>query len=347
MNNKLLIAHASSARLSVIDTSTLRAVSEIQTAGRIAVLGVSSSRRYAFAIHRDDHCVTIIDGTSLAAQTVRTEAEPTHFHAYNGQIVIFNDGGGSVSIFNEATLGENPAPRVVKATQPDHGSAVVIGEYVLAGHLRLGRVDVYRIGSPEIIRSFDCCPVLHGAAQVGETAAFGCSDGVLLIRKEGDRFEGVKIDNPPDTPRRARVGIFASHPSQPTLLGNFGDGLALIDIPTASMRVLPLPSHPLKFTFDSSGEAILVLTTEGILYRLRADSGEIVANVSVTDPVEAPKGPDGKPRPTFMLGADAIYVVSPDEQLLTEVSSDNFIVERTCALLDQPNAIVWLHSDDR
>lgn len=347
MNDKLLIAYASSPRLSLLDAATLQPVTEIETAGRIAVLGASSSKRYAFAIHRDDHCVTLVDSANAGVvQTIQTEAEPTHFHAYKGQVVIFNDGGGSVSIFDEATLAENPIPKIVKATQPDHGSAVVIGDYLIAGHLRLGRVDVYRIGSREIVQSFDCCPVLHGAAQVGETAAFGCSDGVLLIRKTGDTFEGIKIDNPPDAPKRTRVGIFAAHPSQPLLLGNFGDGLALIDLANASLRVIPLPSHPLKFAFDPSGDTILTLTTDGLLYRLDAASGDILSSLPVTQPVEAPKGPDGKPRPTFSIGTDSLYVVSPEEQRLTEVSLATFTIARTHALTDAPNAIVWLSSGE-
>ncbi len=342
MNGKLLIAHASSPRLSLLEAATLQPLRDIQTAGRVAVLGASSDHRYAFAVHRDDHCLTLIDGTNSVVQTVQMEAEPTHFHSYQGQTVIFNDGGGSVSIFNEASLMDNPVPRIVKATQPDHGSAVVIGEYLLAGHLRLGRVDVYRIGSPEIVQSFDCCPVLHGVAQVGQTAAFGCSDGVLLIRREGDRFAATRIDNPPDAPRRARVGIFAAHPVEAFLLGNFGDGLALIDLANAALRVLPLPAHPLKFAFDPAGETILTLATDGLLYRLDPLSGEVLALVSVTQPVEAPKGPDGKPRPTFTLAGDAVCITAPDEEQLTVVSLNSFEVAQACPIPELPNALVWL-----
>lgn len=344
MNDTLLISYASSPRLTLIDVSTFQPVTDIQTAGRTAVLGVSSSRRYAFAVHRDDHCVTIVDSANGEVRTIQTEAEPTHFHAYNGQVVIFNDGAGSVTIFDEATL-DHP-PQVVKATQPDHGSAVVIGDYLIAGHLRLGRVDIYRIGEMEIIQSFDCCPVLHGAAQVGQTAAFGCSDGVLLIRKVGDTFESVKLVNPSDAARRMRVGVFATHPSLPMLLGNFGDGLVVIDVANASMRILPLSAHPLKFVFDLSGETILTLTTEGILYRLDSASGAVMASVQVAQTVEAPKGPDGKPRPTFTLGREAIYIVSPDEHRLTEVDL-TFLVRRTLSLDDQPNAVVALRSSDK
>ncbi|HVU14066.1 MAG TPA: hypothetical protein VHD90_22460 [Phototrophicaceae bacterium] len=341
MNETLLIAHASSPRLTLIDAATLQPMGEILTPGRTAVLGTSSDGRYGFAIHRDDDCITLIDGANGASRTIQTEAEPTHFHAYAGQVVVFNDGAGSVSIFDEAALDQ--PPRVVKATQPDHGSAVVIDGYLLAGHLRLGQVDVYRIADGQWVQSFDCCPVLHGAAQIGQTAAFGCNDGVLLIRKIGDTFDGIKLDNPPDAPRRARVGIFALHPSQPLLLGNSGAGLALIDVAQAIIRILPLPAHPLKFTFDRSGAAILTLTHEGTLYGLDPTSGKIVASVSVTQPVEIPKGPTGGPHPTFAIGDDAIYVAAPDEQRLTVIDA-SFSIGQTLSLNDQPNAVVCLRA---
>ena len=73
----LVIAHAASPRLTL---------TEIQTPGRTAVLSVSSSGRYGFAIHRDAHCVTMIDGVNGTSRVIKTEAEPTHFHTHNGEV---------------------------------------------------------------------------------------------------------------------------------------------------------------------------------------------------------------------------------------------------------------------
>jgi hypothetical protein len=338
MTGYLLIAHHELPYLSLVDAASLTTIRTFETPGRTALLGASSSGRYGFAIHRDNHCVTIVDGEFASAAVVTTEQEPTHFHAHEHQVVIFNDGSGSVSVFDERAMTQ--PPQIIKATQPDHGSAVIIGENLLAGHLRLGQVDMYRGG--QIIQSFDCCPVLHGAAQVGTTALFGCGDGVLLLKQQGDSFKAVKLDNPKDAPPRTRVGLFATHPKNALVLGNFGHGLAVIDPNNETMRILPLPAHPVKFSFDAAGETVLVLTTDGVLRRLSLANGDMLAAVPVVQEIEPPKGPDGKPRPAFALNHDRIYVAAPDEEILMALDAATMTVIQRVALPDKPFAMIYL-----
>lgn len=339
----LLVTLAETSGLVLIDTQSLETVTPIDVPGRVAVLGVSASGRYGFAIHRDDDQVTIIDGsTGRSLGSVAVESQPTHFHAHRDQIVIFNDGTGSISIFEETALDRGDlTPQHVKVTQPDHGSAVVIDDMVLAGHLRLGRVDVYRLGQPDMLQTFDCCPVLHGAAQVDNIGLFGCGDGVLLVKKQGDELIPVKLDNPPDAPPRVRVGLFATHPATSLVLGNFGQGLSLIDPVDNTLTILSLPHHPLKFAFDASGQAALALTTDGALHHLEL-SGQVTKSAAVVEAVEPPKGPDGKPRPAFALAHDTLYIVSPQQNVLLQVDAHDFAVQKTVVLAGQPAGIAYL-----
>src|SRR5690606_18438053 len=132
----LLLNEADSTSLSLRDANTLALLKQFEMPGRVAVLGISASGRYAFAVHRDDHMVTIIDSHSQTLiGSVTTGEQPTHFHAHDDLIVIFNDGSGSVSIFRESLIAQGDlTPQTVTVTQADHGSAVLIDGLVLAGH---------------------------------------------------------------------------------------------------------------------------------------------------------------------------------------------------------------------
>src|SRR5262249_20382320 len=123
----VLVSHATPT-ISVINANTFEVVDTLRVHGRIAVLEKSRIGRYGFIMHRDDHLVTIIgaDDPPVVLKVIGTGMEPTHFHAHGEQVVVFNDGDGSVAIFNEARLAEDAAPEIVKVTQPDHGSAVVL-----------------------------------------------------------------------------------------------------------------------------------------------------------------------------------------------------------------------------
>jgi hypothetical protein len=90
------------------------------------------------------------------------------------------------------------------------------------------------------LATFDGCPGLHGQATLGNAVAFGCSDGVLIVEvRGGGTFAANKIGNPAGSPEGARVGVLASHPASPVMVGNFGQGIAIIDPARAASRRWP------------------------------------------------------------------------------------------------------------
>lgn len=265
-NHYLLLAHADKPHTSLIDAETLKPIRTFELPGRIAVLAKSSDSRYGFAIHRDDACLTIVSAEhGIVTAIIATGLQPTHLHAYKGYSILFNDGSGDVIIFDEHEI---PYFEKYPVKQADHGSALIIGEFMIVGYLRLGSIEVYRRGDSTVLSTFECCPMLHGATQIDNTALFGCSDGVLLLKHTENDFVMSKITNPKDTAERIRVGSFATHPNQSLVLGNFGHGLAVIDTKTETMTIVPLSDYPLKFSFNSLGEQILILTADGNLQSL-------------------------------------------------------------------------------
>ncbi|PJF41827.1 MAG: hypothetical protein CUN55_11275, partial [Phototrophicales bacterium] len=289
----LLLHTSEQEKLTLVDAKTLEIIQKFDVPGRTAVLGASPHQRFGFAIHRDHDAITIIDGVAgIHLGTITVENQPTHFHAYDGHILIFNDGSGSVSLFWEEDLcAGKVAPQQLKVGPPDHGSAVLVENILLAGFLRSGRVIAYQLDNMEKLLEFNGCTALHGAAQIDNIAIFGCKDGVLLIQKESDTLVSVQIANPSNTSSQNRVGIIATHPKSKIAVGNWGTGLALIFPQEKTMKIINLPAHPLKFSFDDAGDFVLVLGHDGYLYELDLE-GNIIRRSQLLDAVIPPKGRD-------------------------------------------------------
>ncbi|MEM6529326.1 MAG: hypothetical protein AAF653_13595 [Chloroflexota bacterium] len=335
----LMISHADEPKITLMNVQTMQAIRTFDLPGRIAVLGASSDRRYGFAIHRDDDCVTVINATEGIVKAIcSTAKQPTHFHAHMGHSLIFNDGSGSVMLFEDSKI---PRHTVFDVTAPDHGSALLIEDWLLVGYLRRGCVEVYQYPAGEHAQTFEACIALHGAAQVSNHALFGCGDGVLLLTLEGGAFQSVKVPNPADAPPRTRVGRFATHEGRGLGLGNFGEGLVVINPDAQTMRVISLPAYPLKFGFDAAGETAIVLTHDGLIRRLTLAGDEIAAE-PVAAETSIPRGPDHKARPTFSQHEDHLYITDPEAQALIQVPVTHFAGRHSFDLDFAPGNILTL-----
>lgn len=103
----LLITYAEEHRATLYNADTLHVLREVELPGRAAVLGASSDGHYGFAIHRDIDCITIIEPDGeINCVIAGVEKQPTHFHAHGGYSLIFNDGSGSVMIFDEKNISQ-------------------------------------------------------------------------------------------------------------------------------------------------------------------------------------------------------------------------------------------------
>lgn len=331
---RLLVSDASSRDLMVMDLASGELLARFSTPGEASRVYASPSGRYGVAIDRDDNRVTIVhSGLGLVAHgdhadlvqgaphvlsTVNVGRQPTDIWTGGHHVAIFNDEDGSIAVLDERRFGLSLDFTRVRVAQPDHGAAVVLGDYLLSGYLELGRVDAYTMQG-ELVESFEGCPRLHGHAVVGDTAAFGCSDGVLLIRhsRDGaDALSAVKLDNPPASPEDARVGTVAGHENSRVIVGNFGEGIAIIDPVAGTLRAAPLPERPTSMRFSHGGEHLVLLTADGALHVLEPAGGEVLASLELVELVEVV---EGAPRPGLALAEGAIFVSSPGSGEVLEV----------------------------
>ena len=284
------------------------------------------------AVDHGDH-MDLLQGTPYVLKTVNLGPMPTHFFAQGFDIAVYNDGDGSMAWLDARLLGISLDFVQVPGTAADHGSLAVVDGYLIGGGPREAGVRVFDRNETELA-SFGGCPGLHGQATLGNAVAFGCSDGVLIVEARGGRtFAANKVGNPAGSPENARVGTLTAHPSSPVMIGNFGQGIAIIDPVARSLTPVALPAAPAAMRFSDDGE-LIVLTLDGALHRLDATSGNVLASVQVVDEVVA-----GQPRPAFALIGDHAFVTDPAHGAVWLVDLDHMEVETHFDLPFAPGSI--------
>ncbi|MBO1438726.1 hypothetical protein [Meiothermus sp. CFH 77666] len=350
---RLVVADGKTGLLQVLDLEKGELVGRFTSPGPANVYSAPGGQ-YAFAIHREQNRVTIVYGglgledhgdhkdltlqTPYIWATVNTGPKPTHFKSHGNQIVIYNDGDGTMAVFDARKLGLVPDFREIATGAPDHGAPVALERAVLAGSLNRGVVEVFTLGGRKITE-FAGCPRLHGQAVLGGTIAYGCSDGVLLVEQQGSGFIARKLPNPTGTPERVRVGTLIAHSMYPFFIGNFGQGLARID---SSIRPMPLPAAPVRFQFDRNG-LLVVLTADGSLHTLEASTGKVLASLKVSEPITA--SGEGAVRPGLTTGDGVAFVTLPDKGEVLEVDLGRLQIKRRFNVGGNPASVAWLWVD--
>ena len=322
---RLVVGDGRTHTLTVLDAETGNSLGGFGTPGKLSGLYAGPGGTLAYALHRDDHRVTVLHsglgrvshgdhddlvlGAPHVLATLNTGPKPTHFFTHGDRIVIFNDGNGTSSLFGEATLGLTNDMTVLKAAQPDHGAPALLGDTLLVGMLALNRVDAFDVRGGQLLRSFPGCPGVHGEAVRANTAYFGCQDGVLAVTVAGKTLSSVKLTPPSGAPEGTRVGTVAAHDASARVYGNFGNGLVSWTAAARTLTALPLPAAPLKFVFSDDGKTLVVLTANGQLHRVDAGTARVTASLPVVAAFDA--ADKGAVRPALAVGGDRAYVTSP------------------------------------
>ncbi|MER3443001.1 MAG: hypothetical protein C4342_01750 [Armatimonadota bacterium] len=350
---RLVVADAKDGSLKVLDLETAQVVGTFSTPGPANVYPVTGTP-YVFAVHREANRVSVVysglwledhgDHEDLLLEkpyvfaTLNTGPKPTHYFNHGHHAAIFNDGDGTVAVFDTRKLGVVADFKEYATGAPDHGAPVVMGDALLSGSLNRGVVEVYTLAGRKVLE-FPGCPRLHGEAVAGNTTAFGCDDGVLLLERRGNGFAARKLAEPAGSPANARVGTLVAHQAHPFFIGNFGQGLARLD---ARFTPYPLPANPVRFAFSADGRYLVVLTADGRLHVLEPADGKVLRSLGVVGPVAA--GGEGAVRPSLAVGTEHAYVADPQKGVVLEVELANLQVRRSFEVGGTPLslALVWL-----
>ncbi len=234
-----------------------------------------------------------------------TDGLPTHATVTGSWISIFMDGNGRAVWMNEADFVAG-APRVAFEVQtggPHHSgsSTIVINGtpyFVLAPRNPAGGLPTaveVRNQAGQVVASVPNCPSMHGNAAILNGAAFGCSDGLVIVRQGVSGVTATKVTTTGDMAglglRNAWaaksgtgliLGQFAALPGQPTRRV-----LALIDPVSGTVNPLPaLPSGVVDHwrVIEPVKGQVVVFANNGSLYVYRLSTRQLVQTVANVTP---------------------------------------------------------------
>ena len=251
--------------------------------------------------------------------------KPSHINMDGARLAVFFDGDGQAVLQSETALlkAGKPQTAMIKTAAPHHGLAVPLGEFVAVSSPHPTDAKELPVGialldkASKTIAQSTACPRLHGEARSGATSAFGCADGILLLKmtKNGGTFE--KVGYPSTLPTGRMVRNMAGGASVKSFFGDFGpDGMVIIDPVAKAFNFVQLPSKRMHFARDVvSGDFGYVMTEEGNLHKINALTGKIEMSVSVTG-TYAMEGGSSVPRPRVSASGDRVVVTDPAKSLV-------------------------------
>ena len=274
-------------------------------------------------------------------------AEAGHVVVHDGITTLFDDGTGTITVFDPEDLADG-APEVTTATTDEahHGVAVQLADRNLL--MTVGdeesRSGVRLVGpSGTALAETDDCPGVHGEAFAEDAAVFGCEDGAVVV----DGRDIAKVSSPDPY---GRIGNQAGSDVSPILLGDYKTDpdaelerptqVSLIDTRDASLRLVDLGT---SYSFRSlargpEGEA-LVLGTDGAIHVLDPESGERAGTIDVVGRWREPLDWQ-QPRPALHVVGETAYVTDPRRDRVHVVDLDRGTVTASVDLPHTPNEIV-------
>ncbi len=277
-----------------------------------------------------------------------TGAKPSHVNMDSERVAVFFDGDGQASVVSgESLLSGKAKPSTIKAAAPHHGLAAPLGAFTAvsiphptdAKELPVG-IDLRDRSGKSVAKSTDC-PRMHGEARSGETSAFGCADGLLLLRmtRTGGAFE--KIPYGAALPAERMVRNLEGGKAAKSFLGDFGaDGMVLLDPVAKAFTFIQLPSRRMAFTRDSVvGDFGYAITEDGQLHKINALTGKIDASLAVTDRYSM-EGGSAVPRPRLSASGDRVVVTDPAKAQVHVIDSARMQITHKVAVPGAPFDVV-------
>lgn len=350
-------------RMIVVDLDEGKVAATYPTLGTVSAYRSHAGSHFAFANQRvagiveivasgvsyDEATKSVVKGAPSILASRFEGPMPTHWVHHDRWVVSFNDGDGSFDYLLEPTLGETRVlTRRATTGRKHHGVAVVSHGNVFAtlpdpanleASLPVG-VTMRRLATPDaVVKQSDACPGLHGEGGSEEIVAFGCLDGVLLAeRKDGD-FEFRKLANPEGTPAGRRVGTIRMDDASKHLVGNWGNGIVVIDPAASPPSWTPVDFGAANLAFYVSGDHVVALDGNGALRRFDAKTGAAIgAPLPVIDAWNPAAG-TSPPKPALGLGAAKAFVTDPRTGVVVEIDLASWTKERTLTVGGQPSSV--------
>ncbi|MCC5919203.1 MAG: hypothetical protein JJU23_00830 [Cyclobacteriaceae bacterium] len=265
---------------------------------------------------------------------------PTHYSHSEGNIIVFNDGDGSVTHAREVAM-ETPAfqPRIIAPfeTVAHHGAATWMRGNKFAVTFKEDNSEPG--GLPQLVHILnnsgekiaDGSGVkvsgIHGDASNGNYSAFGSTDGILFATAD-DEFFLVENIEPLNNASGNWMGTVRGHDNSNKFYGNSRNhGLFMIDPDNKTMSQLLSGKTINGFFFSEAGTHFIVHHSGNKVNVYDANSGslKVEGNIDVAQDQNARKNLDDLSY--YRLMNEESPVISASEQFLYVLSSSRDQIE--------------------
>ena len=315
-----------------------------------------------FLVPHGDHEDLVVVPVSQVGLTVNDD-RPIHFTNGGEWSAIFHDGSGRVALLNEHEIEEEGHAYEVpflNTAGPQHGAAVPIEDDLFAvtvanpnpdDALPIG-VEIRNLDD-EVVwdESREGCPGMHGEAHNHDGSIYGCIGGVLFIEQHGDDFEHWFIENGEGMPEMARVGTLWGHEDSAHFFGKavtvgpqgFADaGIWMIDPEEQEMVEVLAPSetkNSVTSAFSSDGDALYVLTYDGMLNTIDASDGDVIGEAQLTEPIDS-AGADGVP--SLIVVGEMLFLSDRATQHVIAFDLDHMEVAEEWEVHGTPTSLAYV-----
>ncbi len=375
---RLFVADATNSVLSLIDLETGAVSPGLFPLASRAVLGSSPSSRYCLAVELD------ADKAELFDSGIYVEDHGDHWHYYKENprrlsvsllgdnpvhtvtvgdwLTLHWDLSGRVDLFREtelAALGDAYAPATLAAGK-QHGSAVpltVAGRFFAVSKpnplypvpvpnpLPVG-VDIWDLDTSNRVHTVSGYSNMHGEAGNGWSAAFGFTEGVLVLWQGAFGWTNFMVTNAASMPAGYRIGDLRGHESLNHYFGlafqseTAGD-MFVIDATNLTMAQLPLPggSFAVAYELSPEGDTFNVVLANGDFVQIDARTLQVLGTRTGLIAPSTNHGNHGQFHPGVAVGLGRICVTDPVGQRVLELDAASLQTLRTFSLPGTPTKV--------
>lgn len=299
----------------------------------------TESGRFVGLVHRENNYFETFDsgfelhgdhvdvrGTAKFGALVGESKLPTHFKSKKGEVMLFNDGDGTLSVANESEIHStglklrqinagNVAHHGAMATFSNGTYAITEKDGSIAGTLP-ERVKVIDNTGKTLFASKIATKGIHGNATDGKYAVFGSASGILVIESTGEQ----RLLPLPESFGTAWFGTILETAEAGKFIGyTAAKGAYLIDVVNNKISPIFENTDIMQCVTDYSMQNLVILlhSGEARIYDLKTNtlkkSGNIIA---VTEKTETQK-------PTLVATKKNLYLTAPKTGEIVHVEVAN------------------------
>lgn len=358
---RLVFGEDASNKVHVYDLDDRDLIKEFTLTQPVSAVHASPGRRYAVVVQSDGGRVDFIDGGiwlhgdhAHADDPVKlalslTGIKPAHYREHEEQAALFYDGEGTdaakFELFTDASLGSGGGTVVARQTLPGpvHGIAEPRPGYVLTVDTTRTQVLPYELHGDHFHAGSafaTTCANLHGGSSNEDFSAFGCQDGVLVIRQQGDTFTDAKIATP------KRITQVAGHHALAQFAAFAGDGTLYVIDPVAGTATeldwdgnAAVTTARAQHLIDSSGHHLAVLDSTGKLHVVETSDWTRKGDVQAVPSIGT--GTSGS-RLASSGNGEFLYVSSPSDKAIVAIDLEHVEESGHYDLGFVPTGLAWL-----